>query len=340
MRLERLASDRVEWERLDRFPDRLVYQTREWLEFVARAQHAEPVVAALVADDVTVGFFTGLVHRRFGVTILGSPMPGWTTGFMGFNLEPGVSRRAAVEALVPFAFRDLGCAHLELRDRYLQASDLAGLEFKHTPWSGLEVDLSRPEAEIWDALKAPCRTAIRKALRHGVTVEEATGVDFADDFYPQLKDVFAKQALVPPYGIERIRELIRDVHPAGRLLLLRARNVEGECIATGIFPGMNRTMHFLAGASLREHHHLRPNEALMWHAIVRWKARGIEACDLGGVVSYKRKWGGREVHVPFVRVSRWGAVSLMRDAAKTAHYARQTVGGRVRFEIDRLARRH
>jgi CelD/BcsL family acetyltransferase involved in cellulose biosynthesis len=339
LRLERLDPEQVDWDRLDRFPDRLVYQTREWLEFVAHTQGAEPIVAALVTGGAIVGYFTALAYRRFGIRILGSPMPGWTTAFMGFNLEPGVSRRAAVEALVPFAFEDLRCAHLELRDRHLSASDLSGLGFKHTSWTGLEVDLSRSEDEIWDGLKAPCRTAVRKAARHGVTVEEATGLDFADDYYPQLQDVFAKQALVPPYGIERIRELIRDVHPTGRLMLLRARNAEGECIATGIFPGMNRTMHFLAGASLREHHHLRPNEALMWEAFVRWKRRGVEACDLGGVVDYKRKWGGREVLVPFVRTSRWGPVSVMRDAAKTAHDARQTIGGRVRFELHRLPRR-
>ena len=338
MKLERLDPDRVEWERLDRFSDRLVYQTREWVEFIARAQQAEPIVAALVAGAATVGYFTGLVQRRFGITILGSPMPGWTTAFMGFNLEPGVSRRTAVEALVPFAFGELRCAHLELRDRNLLASDLGGLGLKQTPWTGIEVDLRRAEEEIWASIKAPCRTAIRKAQRHGVTVEEATGADFAEDFYPQLEDVFAKQALVPPYGIERVRELIRYVYPSGRLLLLRARDANGECIATGIFPGMNRTMHFLAGASLRRHQHLRPNEALMWHAMTHWKSRGIEACDLGGLLSYKRKWGGREVHVPFICTSRFRTIALMRDAAKTAYGARQAMRARMKFH--RLQRRN
>jgi hypothetical protein len=226
-----------------------------------------------------------------------------------------------------------------VRDRHLLGSDLAELPFRHTPWTGIEVDLSPPEEEIWAALKAPCRTAIRKASRQGVTVEEATGVEFADDFYPQLEDVFAKQALVPPYGVERVRELITCVHPSGRLLLLRARNSEGTCIATGIYPGTNRTMHFLAGASLREHQHLRPNEALMWHAMRHWKSRGIEACDLGWFLSYKRKWGGYEVRVPLVNTSRFRALSLLRDAAENAHGARQAVRGRLRSVRDRLADR-
>jgi CelD/BcsL family acetyltransferase involved in cellulose biosynthesis len=338
LRLERIDHVSVDWEQLDRFPDRIVYQSREWVEFIASSQHAEPVVAALATGSTTVGYFTGLMQRRFGVPILGSPMPGWTTAFMGFNLEPGVSRRAAVEALVPFAFRDLGCAHFELRDRNLLASDLDGLDVRLTPWTGIEVDLRGSEQEIWAALKAPCRTAIRKAEKHGVTMEEAAGDDFADDFYPQLEDVFAKQGLVPPYGIERVRELTRHVHPSGRLLLLRARNADGECIATGIFPAMNRTMHFLAGASLRQYQDLRPNEALMWYAMKYWKSRGIEACDLGFALSYKRKWGGREVQVPYLDGSRFQILSLMRDAAEAAQAVRQSLRGHLRELRARLRR--
>jgi len=76
-----------------------------------------------------VGYFSGLVVRRFGVRILGSPFPGWTTESMGFNLAEGVSRRDAAAALVRFAWGPLRCAHLELKDRRLQAADLDGLGF-------------------------------------------------------------------------------------------------------------------------------------------------------------------------------------------------------------------
>jgi CelD/BcsL family acetyltransferase involved in cellulose biosynthesis len=323
---------------MDAYPDRLVYQTREWVEFVSDTQRAEPVVAALVEGSSTLGYFTGLVQRRFGVRILGSPMPGWTTAFMGFNLVAGVSRRDALDALVPFAFENLGCAHIEFRDRNLTASDLDGIELKQVPWTGIEVDLRGSEDEIWSTLRATCRTAIRKAEKQGVTVEEATGDDFAEDFYPQLQDVFEKQALVPPYGIERVQALIRHVQPSGRLLLLRARDADGRCIATGIFPGTGRTMHFLAGASFRESQHLRPNEALMWHAMRHWKARGAEACDLGFALSYKSKWGGHEVDVPFLRTSRFRVLSFMRDAAQGAHNARQFLRGRLLSGVHQLRR--
>ena len=42
--LQRIAPAGADWERMDAFADRVVFQTREWLEFVARTQRAEPVV--------------------------------------------------------------------------------------------------------------------------------------------------------------------------------------------------------------------------------------------------------------------------------------------------------
>ena len=337
MILERLDPNQVDWERLDAFSDRVVFQTREWVEFVSACQGAEPVFASLKDRGSTAGYFTGLVARRYGISILGSPMPGWTTSFMGFNLEDGVSRRDAAEALVDFAFGSLGCRHLELRDRDLLDSDVEGLGYEHTPWTGLEVDLRRPEEEIWAGMQGRCRTAIRKAERSGVVIEEASDIEFAADCYSQLRDVFAKQSLVPPYDAERIRALIRHVHPSGRLLLLRARNPAGDCVATGIFPAMNRSMHFLVGASWRNQQHLNPNEALTWYAMRYWRDRGIETCDLGGYMSYKRKWGGREFSVPWLRKSRSRSIAVMRNVAQAAFATRQGLSGRVRSRLSRFS---
>ncbi|MGH2982525.1 MAG: GNAT family N-acetyltransferase, partial [Solirubrobacterales bacterium] len=302
----------------------------EWVEFVAGAQGAEPVIGELTEGSAVRGYFTGLTVRRFGVPILGSPMPGWTTGFMGFNLEPGVSRREATEALVDFAFGSLGCAHLELKDHELDLAEVEGLGFDHTAWHGLEVDLSPPEDEVFASFKSACRTAIRKAEKQGIVVEEAEVDGFVEDFYPQMQDVFAKQNLVPTFGPDRIRELIRHVHPTGRLLLLRARDSEGTPVATGIFPFHNRTIHFLSGASWRSSQSQRPNEALMWHAMRFGKQRGMQAMDLGGFMSYKQKWGGRELRPPHLRKSRSGAVAALRDLAQRAFVARVRLAGKLR----------
>jgi hypothetical protein len=329
LRLEQLDLARIDWQELDAFADRNVYQTREWLSFIASTQKAEPIVAAVKQGTETVGFFTALLVTRYRMRILGSPFQGWTTGYLGFNLRDGVSRRAAVQALLPFAFENLGCMHLELRDSQLTVDEVDGLGFDYSPKMVFEVDLRVPEQELFARLTSACRGAIRKAEKVGVTIEEATDLEFADEYYAQLRDVFAKQSLVPPHDVTRVTELIRHLHPTGRLLLLRARDGDGKCIATGIFPAMNRTAYFWGGASWRQHQILRPNEAVTWYAMRYWKARGIEWLNLFGGADYKRKYGPVEVPAPFFRISRFPTIARARYLAKRGFRLRQAALGRL-----------
>lgn len=324
LKLERVDPAHVDWAELDARPEQLVFQTREWLEFIARTQHARPVVAAVNDGGERLGWFAGAVIRRFGVSILGSPFPGWSTGSMGFTLDEGASRLAAVEALVAFAFGELRVLHLELKDRRLRLDDAAGLGFEFSTDVTFDLDLTADEDVLFGRMTSACRRCIRKAERVGVVVEEATGLDFADEYYAQLLEVFGRQGLKPAYGVERVRELIRTLGPTGRLLLLRARNPEGESIATGIFPGMNRMAFFWGGASRREHQILRPNEAMFWYAMRWWKRRGIAVLDMGGGGEYKRKYGPVEVAIPFFRKSRVVAVGRLRQTAERVARRRRT----------------
>lgn len=327
LRLERVPLQEVDWEAASAFSDRNVFQTAGWLEFVARTQGAEPVVARIDRDGEPAGWFSGLMVRRYGVPILGSPFQGWTTGPMGFNLAAGIDRREAVEALVPFAFKRLHCLHLELLDRRAQFEELSGLGARLAEFNTYELDLAREEEEILGGMSSACRRAIRKGEKEGVRVEEAHGVEFADEYYAQLEDVFAKQSLRPPYGVERVRELVRCLEPSGNLLLVRALSPQGDGIATAIFPVLNEFAYFWGGASWRSHQILRPNEAVFWHTMRLLRERGIPLLDMGGGGAYKRKYGPRERLIPFFRKSRVRGMMTLRDIAARIQWYRATRRG-------------
>jgi hypothetical protein len=327
LRLERVPLEEVDWENVDAFSDRNVFQTAGWLEFVARTQGAEPVVARIERDREVAGWFTGLIVRRYGVPILGSPFQGWTTGPMGFNLAPGIDRREAVEALLPFAFQRLRCLHLELLDRRARFEELSGLGARLAEFNTYEVDLAREEEEIFGGMSSACRRAIRKSVKEGVRVEEAHGIEFADEYYAQLEDVFAKQSLRPPYGVERVRELVRCLEPSGQLLLVRALSPQGRRIATAIFPVLNEFAYFWGGASWRTHQILRPNEAVFWYTMRLLRERGIPLLDLGGGGAYKRKYGPSERRIPFFRKSRVRGMMMLRDVAARIQWHRATRAG-------------
>ncbi|HEY3181435.1 MAG TPA: GNAT family N-acetyltransferase [Gaiellaceae bacterium] len=300
---------------MDAFADRVVFQTREWLTFLERTQRGQAIVAAVEVDGEAAGYFTGVVVRRGGLPILGSPFPGWTTDWMGFNLVDGVSRAVVASALPHFAFGVARCLHVEFRDRRLRDEDVRGLGFSRREVRTFELDLARSDDELLRGMTSACRRAIKKAERVGVVVEEARDEGFADAYYSQLVEVFARQSLAPTYGVDRVRELIRCLHPTGRLLLLRARRPDGACIATAIFPAMNGTAYFWGGASRRSDQILRPNEALFWYAMRYWRDRGLTTLDLGGGGDYKRKYGVREIHVPALAVSRVPGLMILRNTA-------------------------
>ncbi len=251
MKCEIIDFEKADWKLLDSFADRTVFQTREWVRFLAETQNATPVLAELSEAGRVVGYFTGLTFTRLGVKVLGSSFPGWTTPYIGFNLVPGASRADALAALEQAVWNDLKCLHMEVSDPYFRVEDGESLGFQTSYYVSYRTDLTKSEDELFQGMESACRRCVRKAEKSGVTIEEAHDSAFADEYYEQLKDVFAKQGLVPTYDVERVRALVRHTEPGGNVLLLRARDPEGKCIATGIFPGFNKIVEFWGNASFR-----------------------------------------------------------------------------------------
>lgn len=317
-----LRLDRAPVDALEGVSDGNVFRTPAWLEYIARTQDAEPVVARVLRGDEPVGWFAGSIVRRAGVRILGSPFQGWMTGPMGFALDAEVERRQAADALLRFAFKDLGCLHAEMIDRNASFEELGGLGGRLDTFFTWEIDLTQDEEALMAGMASSCRRAIRKGEKEGVRVEEAHGVEFADEYYAQLEDVFGKQDARPPYDLERVREMIRCLEPTGNLLLLRAVAPDGERIATALFPLSDDFGYFWGGASWRSHQSLRPNEAIFWHVIRHLKARGIPLLDMGGGGDFKRKFGPSERKVPILRRSRIPGLLKLRDVAATVYRRR------------------
>jgi Acetyltransferase (GNAT) domain len=316
MKFHAIDFKTADWKRLDSFADRTVFQTREWLQFVSESQNAAPVLAELRDGSDVLGYFTGLTFSKFGLKVLGSSFPGWTTPYIGFNLKAAVSRRDALEALEKFSWDHLKCLHMEISDAYFSFEDAEGLGFMAEFYGTYRSDLTKSEDELFNSMESACRRCVRKAEKSGVKIEEAHDLAFADEYYEQLKDVFAKQTLVPTYSVERVRSLVRHMEPGGNVLLIRARDPEGKCIATGIYPGFNQIAEFWGNASFRAFQNLRPNEACHWYALRYWKKRGATIFDWGGEGTYKEKYGCTPYRVPWFTKSRYRIVGALRNEAR------------------------
>jgi hypothetical protein len=317
LHFERLNLTLDDWDtRLNGFSDYTIFQTAAWLRFLENTQRGEVLIAALTDDHQILGYFSGLMVRKCGVSILGSPFRGWTTAYMGLTLSARIPRSAALRALEEFAFEQLRCFHLELMDRSVRTEDLDGLNWDFQMYCRYEVDLAASEDALLGKMTRQCRQCIRKATRCGVVVEEAADLSFADEYYDQLRAVCGHRGLRPTYDVKRVRELIRILQPAGSLLLLRARAPEGTSIATSISVGAHSTAYLWGIASYQNDRILRPNELLVWYAMRYWKRRGMRTLDMGGLGQFERKFGGHEIAVPWLRVSRSPWVAYSRVGAE------------------------
>jgi hypothetical protein len=324
-----LKPEDIPWDALDAFDDRNIFQTSEWLNFIAESQKATPVVAEIRDGGALAGYFSGLVVRKFGLRILGSSFPGWTTPYIGFNLVSGYARADGLRSLPDWAFRELGCHHVEVADREFLPTDAEAAGLFPSAYETYQSNLAKSEDELFKGMDSACRRCIRKAEKSGVVVEEAHDDAFADEYYEQLKDVFAKQGKLPTYGIDRVRILLKHMLPTGRLLAVRARDPEGRCIATGLYPGMNDMAFFWGNASWRWGQQWRPNEYLHWYALRYWKARGATRFDWGGGGTYKEKYGVEPYVVPWFYKSKYPLLTSIRNEARALFYRSQRLVGRL-----------
>ena len=194
-----------------------------WLSFLAASQGAEPVIAIVREHARPVGYFVGAIVRRFGIRILGSPLKGWTTPYMGFLLDDNSCRPPAARALVRFAFTDLRCLHVELVDRKLSGEQMAGAGYSVETPPTFVIDLRGTEDEILppDAGQDPAVCPQGRAAR-GPASRGRIGLRIRQQVLRQEPwSSRARQGLTPTYGAERVRQLIGCLQPAGQVLLLR-----------------------------------------------------------------------------------------------------------------------
>ena len=104
MRFRSIPIEEVDWAALDQYKDRTCSQRRPWLAYLSKIGAGMPVIAVLEDGGREIGCFIGMGKRIYGVNVLGSPMKGWNTAFMGLNLSPIVPQADALKALRRFAF--------------------------------------------------------------------------------------------------------------------------------------------------------------------------------------------------------------------------------------------
>lgn len=303
MEIIRLPARPHDWNaKIRHLEGKTLFHETSWHDHLLDVRpEATVMYCAIVEDSRTVGYFSALALRKLLLPVVGSPLPGTGTNYMGPMLEPGVDQRAVIHALSSFLRRSL-TAHMELASTFLDEDPLTEADFSvHRRVTHL-VPLPPDEASAWKGLKSTARNRVNKAAAAGLVAEVVTDASIVEQFFEQFVEVYAKQGLAVPFGVERPRSLFDALMPADRLLPVRVRNGT-DVIAAGLFPFDERCVYFWGAASWLRAQALCPNELLHWTVMREAIARGIPQYNMcGGNNQFKDKFGGTDV--PYNHYSR------------------------------------
>ena len=296
-----------------------VFSTKEWLYFLHNNQKAELVLLEISNNTMVVGYFVGLIVQKFGVRILGSPFEGWLTPDMGFIRTGELDDAHAIESVVKYSFSKLKCHYVQICDKKISEDSLR-IKHKLQIVQLLKINIEDSLDDILEGFTKNGRRDIRASWRKEIAVEHVSfDYEFADIYYAQLLDVFAKQGLKPNYSKQKIYDLVDAFQTCpNHVVALEAINSEGVVIATLFSVGMGDWAYYVGAASYRQYQKLLPNEALFWEFVSTWKERGVKYLDLMGYRQYKMKYNPEVVEVPRFMFERIPGLILAKVIANRA----------------------
>lgn len=299
--LELLSPEEISrWDELIAgYESRELFHRKAWLNYLEASRGVTIRHWRIRSDAQTVGYFCGGFLRKGPFRILGSPLKGWGTNFMGPVVNGDFNQAYLLEALDALA-REERFGMLELQYRNVSEPELRAAGYEAVPTTTYLVTIAGDPEAMWSALNSKCRNLVRKATKSGLTVEVTDDPRVADDFYDQYCDLMRHKGLMPPYPREYPRLLVEHLRGAGLIFALRVRDGAGRVLASGLFPHDDRTVYFWGGASRHSGRELHPNDYLHWSVMRLAAERGLSSYDMCGTGQFKRKFGGT-----LVKLNRW-----------------------------------
>ena len=169
-----------------------------------------------------------------------------------------------------------------------------------------DINLSRPETELFSSLRDSNRRSIRKAIKEGVSIKISNALDAVKSFY-RLNCITRKRHGLPPQPYSFFSNIFKHIIQKGDGFVISAFH-SGHILAASVFFHFGSVAVYKYGASDMKHQYLRPNNLIMWEAMKWFKSRGTVSLNLGrteldnpGLLKYKRLWGAGEGFVKYYR---------------------------------------
>jgi hypothetical protein len=310
------VDDAGRWERaaLSSGQPVTVFHTYSWLSLASRMTDTAFTPLVITTNGADVGIVPWLTRRRGPIsTVNWVPFP-----YVG-PLIPTELLPATLSRLVQRSRRH-GVIQCQLCFPPGASVDPATL-WKHgfavRTDQTYRVDTRLPEDELWAAVAARTRTAIRAAERIGVVVESSTDTTILGE---AVSTAFKARNLKSGYTSSEFPPSIENLSALGLRTRLTVASVDGAAAGSLASFMHGDSALIWQGGVLPEFRATNANAALYWDSIKWAHHEGATSLDLVGIPDegigkFKRKFGGNLVdYTVAVRSSfRWKALACAQS---------------------------
>ena len=332
----RLTADEImisevgneQWDDLlAEFPNATLFHTLAWQRIMRAAGAARIHLLQAQCEGECTALWPCQEMRKGPLRVLGSPLPGMSSAYMGPLFKPSADKRAILDAFFQTDYFSKP-AFFAVKSLTAEDIDLSAYGFeKVLEFDTYCVDLTLSQEAIWDNFKSECRSRIRKAEKLGLEVREETDDSFADDYWAMSIETFARTHIQPTFSQGFVEEMWRHLRSEGHLRVLSAW-LNDERVGTLVLPFDGHTMYYWGGASYRRFRGLPAHNLLHWEAMKLAQELGLERYDfvstLGGAGRFKSTFGPERVHSStHWERTRSGLVAALKRGYESYLYMRQ-----------------
>ncbi len=167
------------------------------------------------------------------------------------------------------------------------------------PYASHIIDLTPPEAALWNNLHSKHRNVIRNARNKGVQV--VSGSQYAEAAFELIRDTFKRSAM-GFMGADSFRQMVQGL---GENVKIFVATLQNEIQGCAVIPFSGHTAYYAYGGSV-PHPLTGATNLLQWEAIRSFSALGVKRYDFcggridpekgskqAGLMMYKERFGGQ-----------------------------------------------